>query len=494
MTLRLKFFVLLSLVAASVIVSLATAIWSASVERSAARTVLALPATLNHLARLRHDSELLRQALANPDPHAARDAADNLVATWQRIERDPDLTARLGVAAHQALQFAVTRTTHPPRPGDARAADIADTLTLLSTLDRLIDRSERQILSHGTLHIEDNQRLRQRILKANLFAILGALLMSALAWILLRRWVVTPVNELRIAAARISRGDFNHRLAVSGRDEIAQLNAEVNHMAGMILAMQRDRIEQERFAAIGQMVRRLAHNLRNPLAGIRGLAELTRDELTDDDLRQNQQRIVASVDKFEQWLAELLDVTAPHHLRLQPVEPRRWITDLVDAHRPMAQTRAVTLNLHLDDAPDAASFDPRHLGHALVAILSNAIEACRRNGAVTITLDQDPQHPHWSIHIADEGEGIPPELIERIFAAHFTTKATGNGIGLAVTQQIVRAHHGRITVDGGRKSGSDTPQTPGATFHVTLPLHPPDPDNDEPGKTAKLENPQWRKF
>ena len=493
MTLRLKFLVLIGLVAAAVIVSLATAIWSASLEKSATRNLLALPTTLEELARIRRCSDTLRNAFPQPDAITveqhdnARDAAADLRAAWQRLRDDPTFPAWTGVTGSAALHSAIADVADPP-------TDTGTDDNRLNRLDQLVNYSERQALNHATRQLEDNQRLRAHILRANLFAILGAVLMSALAWILLHRWVVTPVSELRVAAARMARGDFEHRLAVTGHDEIAQLNAEVNHMAGMIVTMQRERIEQERFAAIGQMVRRLAHNLRNPLAGIRGLAELTRDELTDDDLRANQQRIVTSVDRFEQWLAELLDVTSPLQLRLEPHDPVRWISDLVDAHRPMAQTRAVHLDLDVTHAPPSATFDARHLGHAVVAILSNAIEACRREGHVTLRLTPHTDPRHWRLHIADQGEGIPPELIDRIFAAHFTTKASGNGIGLAVAQQIIRAHQGHITVDGGRHPSRPADSSPGAAFDIILPLDATPTTTDRRAKADNLENSQWPKF
>jgi len=94
--------------------------------------------------------------------------------------------------------------------------------------------------------------------------------------------------------------------------QLAQLASEVNHMAHMVKTLQDERVESERLAAVGSMVRRIAHNIRNPLAGIRGLAEITRNELAqDEELRENQTRIVAAVDRFERWLKQLLDATRP---------------------------------------------------------------------------------------------------------------------------------------------------------------------------------------
>ena len=196
---------------------------------------------------------------------------------------------------------------------------------------------------------------------------------------------------------------------------------------------------------------------------------------------------MSSVDKFEQWLSELLDVTSPLEIRRRRIKaPGQWLGELIDAHEPMARTRRVELTASLTGAPNEAWFDDRHLGHALVAMVSNGIEAAGRAdgapGRVQITCRVDDDDAEWLMRIEDDGPGIPPDLLDRIFAAHFTTKSGGNGIGLAVAQQIVRAHGGRIVVDGGtaarveRTSNAVIPRENGlggAMFEVRLPRDQP---------------------
>lgn len=504
MTLRLKFLVLISLVTLSVLVSAVTAIWAASLQRAAAENVLNLPVILEELGRLRRSTDALHALLpsAPSDDTTSRESTHRdtqhvsaaIIEAHSALEGSPGFDSWAGVGASTSLRQAV-RDCSSGVQSWMRSGELASAAELrehCESITGLVNYCERQVLSHAAAQIEDNQRLRQRTLQANYFAILGALLMSALAYILLHRWVISPVAALRTAAGHIAKGDYEHRIRVTGRDEFARLNAEVNHMAGMIVAMQRDRIEQERFAAIGQMVRRLAHNLRNPLAGIRGLAELTRNELEHESpLRENQQRIVTSVDKFEQWLAELLNATSPLQLRPGRIDPTAWLRGLVDAHRPMALTRGVNLEINLDDAPASVLCDERHLGHAIIAILSNGIEACPRDGSVHLKAEKGPETNQWTIRITDDGDGVPPELITRIFAAHFTTKSTGNGIGLAVAQQIVRAHNGRIHVDGGISSENGVASAHsgrGANFEVILPLDAGAPLPEENTRSEKLEN------
>ena len=505
MTLQIKFVILIGLVSLAVLVSLATALWSSQLQQAVARDVMDMPRVLDALSEMRETTVRLEASLPTglregqgvpvsvmdlASRERGRQASEALAMQIERLESSDFFLSWAGFGTSAALSRGVS-TCQQQAEAWFESSDPETGRVLLQRIDalrRLLAHCEGQALAQVTSHIEDTRLIHGRLMRANIFAFAGTMLMGVLAWFLLRRWVVQPVRALREAAAHIGEGDFAYRLPVTGRDEIAQLNAEVNHMAGMITSMQEERIEQERFAAIGQMVRRLAHNLRNPLAGIRGLAELTRNDLPDDSaLRENQDRIMSSVDKFEQWLSELLDVTSPLEIRRRHVKvPREWLRELIDAHEPMARTRRVDLEASLDDGLEEAWFDDRHLGHALVAMVSNGIEAAGgedgSQGHVRISSSVSDDAAEWVVRIEDDGPGIPPDLLDRIFAAHFTTKSGGNGIGLAVAQQIVRAHGGRIVVDGGtaarveRTSNAVIPRENGlggAMFEVRLPRDQP---------------------
>jgi signal transduction histidine kinase len=336
--------------------------------------------------------------------------------------------------------------------------------------------------------------LRSRLSVVLGLALFIVALTGGLALSLIRRWVIRPVAGLRTAAARIAAGDFEHRVPIPTRapaDEMTALSTEVNHMASMVKRMQTERIEQERLAAIGELVRRLAHNLRNPLSGIRGLAELTRSDAAAfgpaaDEARENQDRIIKAVDRFEGWLADLLRVTKPTRVEPAPTDVPRWLAGLVEAHRPSAQTRGITLELDTTAAPATAEFDARHLEHAVSALISNALEAATvsisGHHTARVRVSSHANHPtngqcarSWEIRVEDTGPGIPPHIRESIFKPYFTTKKDGNGIGLASAQQVARAHGGEITVWGCREAAFDGKAftLTGAALVIRLPLAGP---------------------
>jgi signal transduction histidine kinase len=260
-------------------------------------------------------------------------------------------------------------------------------------------------------------------------------------------------------------------------------------MVQMVRLLQDERIERERLAAIGEMVRRIVHNVRNPLSGIRGLAEVTRfDFEKGTPNRENMDLIVSTVDTFERWLSELLDATSPASIHPRRMPVADWISGIVEIHRSQAVAKNVLLTLDAAAAPHDAVFDPAHMDHAVSALISNAIEAAPEGGKVWVTARSAPLAPHappassapsappappapdsaaWDIEVVDNGRGISAEVLPRIFDLQFTTKRHGSGLGLAMAQQIIRGHAGRISV---RNGDERHPERCGACFIVRLPV------------------------
>lgn len=479
MSLRAKFAVLLGLLGLTVAITLSLSWWgvrliASHADRSFAGAAGVL-ASLQALARA-------AQAEADGPAPPTQDRADALRADLEAIEQRPWIDRRLGLRARAELRAAAEALLAAP---DAPARRLA-----AQRLTRLCELLQSQLIGDADLASAASDEVASRVSSLLLLALAASGLVALLGWALLRRWVERPVAELRRAAERIAAGDFDHRIPLAARragaasgapgDELHALAREVNHMASTIARMQDDRVANERLAAVGQTVRRIAHNIRNPLAGIRAVAEITRDELPKgSDARDAQERIIASVDRFGQWLTELLDETAPVAVSPRPASARALLDAVIDAHEPLARARAVTLQVDHDDAPPdppharAPWFDPPHLEQALVALVTNALEATPASGRVTISAHATPEN-HWTILVDDTGPGLPEEQLRRAFISHFTSKPGGHGIGLAVASHVVRAHAGTLTVSNRPKAPTDPG---GARFVLCLPLQPRDPDD-----------------
>lgn len=518
MSLRKKFLILITLLALTISGSMGVALWSFGLQRSQLLGPFAnTPEVIDRLRRLgvsiQNQEDILRGKPPDLDPEAEISTFDpppgiepRIAHTLARFDVESEairktlafldeqgvLGIKSGTIVSRTLGEKVDQlqgaARHAIEQDDAAAA--AQAIELASECRTLLARLNSNVLVETVKAIETVEAVRHKLLVSVMWAFVAAALLAGLAFVLVRRWVIRPVGELRKAAMKIAAGDFRHRVnAVGGsRDELALLAAEVDHMAGMIDRMLVERVERERLAAVGEMVRRLAHNLRNPLAGIRGLAELTRDEVTTQpELRDAQERIIGSVDRFEHWLSDLLRVTRPLAVIPEKARVEPLLKGLLEAHRPLARTKEIILELDIEHAPREACFDARHLEHSLVAILTNAIQAAPPRTTVRISSHTVHAADVWEVRIADQGPGVPAEIAAKIFNAYFTTKKDGNGIGLAIAQQVVRAHGGQISIEQGLNGVPTRGTGPGATFVVRLPFTPPPPPpgDDEPGSSQR---------
>jgi len=507
MSLRIRFLLLLGIIGVTVAILAGSAFWSFTLMRREVVSPFQSTANiLSGLSTIKRGLESQATTLLNPavsegrrpvdpitaqgvrglrwtPPGATPNAGDRAVYIQQAasirsmiesIEQDRWFTQRVGAVSATALRqrtfIALDRglAWYNHEEGSARTSAVNE----MFELHEMIELIEARILDDASLAIAYTHRLQRRLLVIIGLSLALALVMSGLSYVLFRRWITLPVLRLRTAAAQIGAGDFGHRIPIAGRDELAVLSHEVNEMASTILVMQEERVDRERLAATGELIRQLSHNLRNPLAGIRGVAEVTWRKLPDDSpLGENLNRIITSVDRLDLWLRDLLDSTSTVTVAAETHEVGRWLTQVAAAHQPMADHKSVELILDLMEAPETAVFDRRRLEQAITGIVTNAIQATPSDGAVTIRSDVVRESEQWRIIIRDTGPGVDPELHERIFKAHFTTKPDGSGIGLAAAMQVVRAHGGTLGVNNDADNGrSGARGRSGAVFTIRLPL------------------------
>lgn len=492
-SLKVKFAIILGVLALTVAVNVGIAGWAVMLlDRELARPLSEIQRIMSALGRAKRaigeQHNLItagadaRQAAIGP-PGGQHESEQDVQARFQHLAAIARSQLRQldQIEPYRVWAGGTTRRNLANRVDDAfeaaerwfqsrDPAELALASAGLFDLHELIERIESQILQAAGEGVEFTGVLRRQLTFVLTASFLIVVLAAAYSVNLVHRWVLAPVARLREAAERIGGGDFEHRIDVRGRDEIATLSAEVNHMASMIDRMQRERIERERLAAVGEMVRRIVHNLRNPLAGIRTIAELTREEAPEgSDIRDHQDRIVRTIDRFETWLTSLLNVTKPLTPTLSDHDACLWLREAVDAHRPAAEAAKVQVRLHMPDDPLPAAFDVTHLEQALAALLTNAIEATPPAGTVDVAIEAEPGSNNWRLWIQDDGPGIAANDRNRLFTPYFTTKATGSGIGLAMVKQVVEAHGGQIRLE---EPGNGDSVRRGACFVITLPRKP----------------------
>jgi len=316
------------------------------------------------------------------------------------------------------------------------------------SLDRFLGRLEAQLLGEAQAAIKNPYRAQQKaILLLSVNAIVGAIL-GILGLVLVRRWVLAPIRELKHGTDEIGRGNLDHRISITSSDELGQLSVAVNRMSSDLARIEKQMIRRERLAAMGELISYVAHNIRNPLAGIQASTEATQRQLSEGSpLRAHQDAIVAAVDRFQRWLRELEHTCSPMEVRAEPNDIRELIDNVATVFRPMADRRSIVIERRLDEAIRTVNIDPRHFEQALAAIAGNAIEASGDRGRVVIGTEANGDNRQWLLYVADSGPGIPANVIDRIFEPSYTTKRNGHGLGLALARKVIELHGGQIMVE-----------------------------------------------
>ncbi len=469
MTLQRKFILLIVLLGASVSLSLGMAIFSFGLlQQEVADRFADMAGELNALSEIKQELTSIASSPPGVEEASVTAASVRMMDSLERLETHPTYLEDVGRRPAEQLRERLTLLGGPGLLDADRREEARLAIRLVTSMEDRLSEGVRLAVGHA-------DALRGRLVRVVSIALSSTLLVCALSVLLVRRWVLRPVTDLRRAAGEFASGNLSHRAPVRGADELGLLSAEVNQMAETVAAMQEERIQRERLAATGEMIRQLAHNLRNPLSGIRGLAELTRSRLqSGSDEHENQGRILATVDRFEKWLSDLLSSTTPLEIQLADHDPRRWLEGAIGAHRPAAEVREISIRSDVDAAPASARFDAARLEQALVAVLSNAIELSPDRGLIQVTAAVCEDGQSWQVRVEDQGPGVASELTERIFEPHFSRKTGGFGIGLAVAQKVAIGHGGRIAVEQGLARPADTSPMAGnghgAAFVIRLPI------------------------
>ncbi len=236
---------------------------------------------------------------------------------------------------------------------------------------------------------------------------------------------------------------------------------------------ERERL-RDRLAALGEMAAAIAHEVKNPLAGIEVMAGLLKRQLADSP---DAQAILADIIKEAKManaiVLEVLEFVRPIRLQVEHVSLADAIFDAVslsEGHGPRGDV-AVELMVPPDLPPIHG--DPHQLRQIFTNLLINAYEALNGRGSVTVAAAMVPEEevpgagdgatgPMLRVDVIDDGPGIPKDVLDKIFSPFFTTKPQGSGLGLAIVRKIVDAHDGRIDFS--------VPPGGGAHFRVTLPV------------------------
>jgi two-component system NtrC family sensor kinase len=225
-------------------------------------------------------------------------------------------------------------------------------------------------------------------------------------------------------------------------------------------------VQGEKMAAIGLLAGNIAHELNNPLTGIRSLAQVLLSEMPKGQLKEDITEVEKAAERSQKIIENLLDFSKGESEQKQVVMP---LNEIVRRTLPMLKTamREHRSELHLSEEEAQVKVEPHLMQQVVFNLVNNACQAMKETGTITIETQlvaEAGTKAHVALRVIDSGPGIPPEIMESIFEPFFTTKekGEGTGLGLSMCQQVIRKFGGEITV---RSQVGE-----GAQFTVRLPL------------------------
>ncbi len=310
--------------------------------------------------------------------------------------------------------------------------------------------------------------------------------------------IVRPLRAFGRATAAVAAGDLETKVPEGGGDEIAELARSFNRMIDALRASRGKLAEtyaelgrKERLATLGQFTAVIAHELRNPLGVILSSAQVISNPKRTPEMKERAaQFIVEEVRRLNADVTDFLNFARPKPPEIRPTDLGEVARHAVDAWRASPETTAgaaaaaatpadgaagdaaagsgrpaIVAELAVEPALPRAAADPDQLHQLLLNLLYNASQAIGgevppRPGRIEVRVRRAARR--LALDVRDDGPGIPPDVRAHLFEPFFTTKKRGSGLGLAVIDQIVRAHGGELLLD--------TEVGRGTTFSVLLPI------------------------
>jgi len=305
-------------------------------------------------------------------------------------------------------------------------------------------------------------------------AIVLTIVFGGTVWLLVSLHVRRPLGEIAKSMARVMDGKLSARYVPESRDEIGLLGKRYNAMVerleetdgrlrdANVKLMQR----AEKMVNVGEMASRLAHEIRNPLAGLEGVLSVLHEDLPSDNPdRKILEEARNQVHRIDRTVSDILSFARPSAPELAVCDLDETLSPLIEFCRQSAVSGAHRLEYFPGKNVPLVNVDRDQISQAILNLILNAVQAMDGPGEISITT----RRTEWGeaeILVRDTGPGIPEDTLPNIFEAFYTTRTKGTGLGLAVSQSILARHNGTLEVS------STGPE--GTTFRFVIPPAIPD--------------------
>jgi signal transduction histidine kinase len=398
---------------------------------------------------------------------------DETLAELRRTITNPEDTKALTLIECECLAYrdALALDRLPSPPGTMRDvalwSDEHHMTDLLSRCQELANR-QRDRMNEDLIQTESQTATAGRVLLAlGLTGILAGLLSGFAA----ARGLTRRVAQLsvRVQAVQAQLDQDIGAMTVERTQQFDDLDTQldrvverVKEVCGRLQAQERNLLRAEQLAAVGQLAAGVAHEIRNPLTGVKLLLQAAAQPRNPTPLSPDRLHLLLQeIARIERTVQGLMDFARTPPPTLLPHDVRELVNAAVEIVRSRAETKPVQIQVQLHDAPLQVNADRDQMLSLLTNLLWNAIEAAPPGGTVGVRI-RVVAGGMLKVEITDTGPGIDPTIAGRLFTPFATTKPTGTGLGLTIAQQVAKQHGGSL-VAGNRSEG-------GACFTVTLPV------------------------
>ena len=309
----------------------------------------------------------------------------------------------------------------------------------------------------------------------------GLTCLAGLIFYFISRSLVAPVKGLALAARRVAQGDRNLRAQPGTLPETRELAVAFNVMLDSLERNRRSLEEakeqmrrQKTLAEMGKFSLMIAHEFKNPLSIIKSSLDVLKKDFALSSDNTMIFYIEDEIMRLNRLIGEFLIFARPVAPSFRQTDLNALLREIVTRFELQKTGTPCEIRPHIPSAPCYAYVDPDLLIRAIGNVIKNAFEANGDKCVVQVTATRLDNA--WAIEIADDGEGIAPENIDKIFNPFFTTRAKGAGLGLAYASQAIKAHGGTISAEN-RMEG-------GALFRVVIPVLQGDNKDNHTGVTG----------
>ena len=320
----------------------------------------------------------------------------------------------------------------------------------------------------STVSLRDTERHRVLVIAGA-----GAVAICGVVIVALASTIQRPMIELQEQMERVGEGHLTASVSFARRnDEIGDLGRNFNRMVQQ-LRESREEIEHlhrtqmsraEHFATLGELATGLAHEIRNPLAGIAGVIEIVgRDLPATSPAKSVVKEVRQEVTQINRILTDLLETARPRAPEMRSSDLNTTVEHAVMLARQQVMSKPIKIEFTPGQNLPEVEHDSDQIHQVLLNLLLNSEQAIEGPGLVRVAVFE--QNEAAVVTVSDTGRGIPAEHLPNIFRPFFTTKGNGTGLGLSLARRIVEAHHGQIEVASSLGKGT--------TFSVVVPIRQP---------------------